>query len=125
MALFDKKTEEKKETPVKTEGVAAKTTTANMPAEDINAVLRNPRLTEKATMGVEGRVYTFNIDPRANKQQVIKAVQMVYKVTPLKVHISKIARKNVRNPRTGITGVKGGGKKAMVYLKKGDSISFV
>jgi large subunit ribosomal protein L23 len=126
MGLFDKKKEVSKEAPAETkEEVVKKTSDFSVSAEDLNTVLKNPRITEKATMNTENRVYTFDVDPRANKKQIARAVEMIYKVTPVKVHISKIARKTTRNPRTGVMGVKGGGKKAMVYLKKGDSISFV
>ncbi len=129
MALFEKKTKENKDQKPAPEQDVQHSTPASEPttiaSENIDAVLSHPRLTEKATRGIEGRVYTFDMHPRANKIQVKKAIEKIYKVTPVKVNVSKIARKSVRNPRTGEMGVKGGGKKAMVYLKKGDSISIV
>ena len=91
--------------------------------EDLARVLIRPRVTEKATIGTADNVYVFDVAPDANKTQIKHAVKKVYNVDPVKVHVSKIARKNVRSLRDGTKGVKGGGKKAYVYLKKGDSIS--
>ncbi len=93
--------------------------------ENLARVLTNPRVTEKATLGIENRTYTFDIAPDANKKQIKEAIKLVYNVDPVKVHVTKIAKKKKRNARTGIYGVKSGGKKAYVYLKKGDSITLM
>ncbi len=93
--------------------------------ENLARVLTNPRVTEKATLGIENRTYTFDIAPDANKKQIKEAIKLVYNVVPVKVHVTKIAKKKKRNARTGIYGVKSGGKKAYVYLKKGDSITLM
>lgn len=92
--------------------------------EDLSWVLIKPRLTEKAArLGSTDNVYTFNVDQRANKIQIKKAIQQYHKVTPLKVNII------VNNPRPrsfrGKKGTMAGFKKAMVFLKKGDTIDFV
>jgi len=92
---------------------------------DLSWVLTSPRLSEKAMMATDRNVYVFNVSPRANKKQIAEAIKMKYDVVPEKIRVTKIARKAVRNPRTGIPGVKGGGKKAYVYLKEGDSINVV
>jgi large subunit ribosomal protein L23 len=86
-------------------------------------VLRNPRITEKAAYASDKNVYTFDIAPRASKVEVVKAVKEIYKVTPIKVNVSAIPKKRVF--RKNSVGVKGGGKKAYVFLKKGDKIEFV
>lgn len=93
--------------------------------EDIAGILKHPRMTEKATLGIENKVYVFDVSPRANKKQIKEAVKRVYKVDPVKVHVVTIAKKGVRNARTGIRGVKSGGKKAYVYLKKSDTITLM
>lgn len=93
--------------------------------ENLARVLSHPRITEKASMGIERGVYVFDVAPDSNKKQIKEAIKLVYDVDPIKVHVSKIAKKNVRNMRTGAKGVKGGGKKAYVYLKKGDTISIM
>jgi len=91
---------------------------------DYSGVLIKPRITEKATiLAEENNVYTFNVDPRASKKEISKAVQKNYEVNPVKVNISDVKRKRVF--ARGKKGIKAGGKKAMVYLKKGDKIEFV
>jgi large subunit ribosomal protein L23 len=89
------------------------------------SVLRGPRVTEKATMLAEGgkaAIYTFEIDPRANKVEVRAAIKAAYKVDPVKVNIVKLPAKMVfRRGKVGrVTGV----KKALVYMKPGDKIDF-
>lgn len=80
------------------------------------------RITEKSAILAEKGVYTFNVAKVANKNEVKKAIKVVYGVEPLRVTITQIAKKTVT--RRGITSVKQGGKKAVVYLKKGDKITF-
>jgi large subunit ribosomal protein L23 len=116
MALFSNKN--KKET---TRTVAAVQTNAPHNAW----VLRNPRITEKAT-DVSGKgVYVFDVASGANKSQIIRAVSDIYHVTPVKVNIVKTGGKTVRNPRTGIVGTTSDTKKAYVFLKKGETISIM
>src|SRR3989338_8043934 len=50
-------------------------------------------------------------------------VRAVYNVTPRMVHIVTVPAKQKRSARTGGLGVKSGGKKAYVYLKKGETIT--
>ncbi len=69
-------------------------------------------------------VYVFDIAASATKRDITRAVQGLYKVTPRKVNVVTVRRKAVRNARTGREGVKGGGRKAYVFLKQGDSITF-
>lgn len=87
-----------------------------------DSIIKRPRITEKAALSSEKGVYTFDISPNANKSEVIKMIKNLYNVTPVKVNITKIASKNVFVK--GNWGVKSGGKKAVVYLKKGDKINF-
>ena len=88
--------------------------------KSINNVLISPRVTEKATFLAEENVYVFNVSPRSNKKDITKAVLTFYKVTPKKIRVVRIPRKKVLV--RGKKGVKSGGKKAYVYLKKGDKI---
>jgi len=125
MALFSRKKKEEKEVTdtevVKATVPAKKDNTAG--GEDISRVLVNPRITEKATEKTTGGVYVFDVAVDANKKQIEKAIRALYKVTPHKIRIARVPSKKVRNARTGMAGVKSGGKKAYVYLKGGDSIS--
>lgn len=115
MALFGtkKKTETKAAAPAAISSVRSATT----------ALLTRPRITEKATASALGSVYVFDVAGNATKRDIIAAVIALYKVTPRKVAIAAIPKKSVRSMRTGIRGTKGGGKKAYVYLAKGETIS--
>ena len=88
-------------------------------------ILRNPRVTEKATIASEHGVYVFDVAPDATKSCIAHAVKTYYKVVPRKVHIVTIPAKRVRSRLRGRFGVVSGGKKAYVYLKKGDSMELV
>lgn len=114
MAILKKKTE-KKEVVVKKEGTTRRT---------MAHVLLRPRITEKASQqSMDRNVYTFEVAESASKHHIAKAVKDFYSVTPLKIAIVRIPRKQV--VVRGKRGVKAGGKKAYVYLKKGDKIEFV
>ena len=86
-------------------------------------VIKNGRVTEKATDALENNVYTFNVSLSANKKEVEKAVFSIYKVKPVRVNILKVPNKTVLSK--GKKGVKSGGKKAVVYLRKEDKIEFI
>jgi large subunit ribosomal protein L23 len=87
-------------------------------------VLLRPRVTEKASQkAMEDNVYIFEIPKTATKREVKKAVTDFYKVVPVKIATIAIPRKEVFV--RGKKGFTGGGKKAYVYLKKGDKIEFV
>jgi large subunit ribosomal protein L23 len=92
-------------------------------AQSLAWVLVSPRITEKATDVAGRNVIVFNVAPKANKVLVARAVQAIYKVTPLRVNIAPVKGKTVRSPRTGKLGFTSEGKKAYVYLKAGDTIS--
>lgn len=81
-----------------------------------------PRITEKSAISAEKGVYTFNVDSTANKNEVKKAIKFIYGVMPERVSMTTIADKKI--VRRGIVSTKKGGKKAVVYLKKGDKITF-
>lgn len=86
-------------------------------------VIKNPRVTEKGSFAMEQNVYTFEVTRSATKAEIRKAVFALYKVHPVKVNVLAIPRKKVM--LRGRAGWKGGGRKAFVYLKKGDKIEFV
>ncbi|MCW9054489.1 MAG: 50S ribosomal protein L23 [Candidatus Pacebacteria bacterium] len=91
---------------------------------DTASILTRPRITEKATLNAEEGVYVFDVSPRATKHDIIEAIQTLYKVTPRKINITRVPSKRVRvRGSRNLFGTKSGGKKAYVYLKKGDTIS--
>ncbi len=128
MALFGKKdsakdADKKSETEVKTKTVKV----SNGEVKDLSfaagVVIKNPRITEKTAYASDNNVYAFDVSPRATKVEVMRAVLEIYKFKPTKVNIVSVPVKRVF--RRNSVGVKGGGKKAYVYLKKGDKIEFV
>lgn len=120
MALFGtKKSDEVKKENVVSSTPSLRTTVGN----DLSHILRQPRITEKATMHQESGVYTFDIADSATKSEVAQAVKAQYGVMPQKVRVVTIPSKEKRNFRTGTRGATRGGKKAYVYLKKGETIT--
>lgn len=85
--------------------------------------LKKPRITEKASLLASQNIYTFDVPKGFNKAEIAMAVKTLYKVTPLSVRVIAVPSKSTMN--RGRPGVKSGGKKALVYLKKGDKIEFV
>lgn len=89
----------------------------------MTSIIKNPRVTEKASFAAEQNVYTFDVSAKATKSEIKKAIFVLYKIHPAKVNVSSIQKKRVM--LKGREGLKGGGRKAFVYLKKGDKIDFV
>ena len=87
-------------------------------------VLLRPCVTEKASKSaMEDNVYMFEVGVRATKRDIKKAVSDFYKVQAVKIAVLPIPSKDV-----SVRGKKGRtakGKKAYIYLKKGDKIEFV
>jgi len=91
--------------------------------EKIKNTIKNPRVTEKANNVSTQNVYTFNVAVSANKKEIKKTIFSLYKVKPVKINILPVPYKNITSK--GKKGTRGGGKKAVVYLKKEDKIEFI
>ena len=85
--------------------------------------IKNPRVTEKASNILAQNVYIFNVSVSATKQEIKKAVFLLYKVKPVKINVLGVPHKKIVSK--GKIGTRGGGKKAIVYLKKEDKIETV
>lgn len=85
-------------------------------------LLLKPRITEKASTSATKDLpaFVFEIGPTMTKGEVTAIIKKEYKVTPIKVHTITVPRKKIFY--RGKWGVKAGLKKALVYLKKGDTI---
>lgn len=83
-------------------------------------VLKKPHISEKATLLSESDFYVFKVEDRANKNKVKEEVEKKYKVDVLSVRMIKIPSKKRRVGKT--EGKKKGYKKAVVKIKKGQSI---
>ncbi|MEK7088168.1 MAG: 50S ribosomal protein L23 [Patescibacteria group bacterium] len=88
-----------------------------------NVKIIRPRVTEKATTVAENGVYVFEVEKDANKKEIAADIKNLYKVSPVKINVVKIPRKQVFV--RGKKGFKAGGKKAYVYLKKGEKIEII
>lgn len=87
-----------------------------------SATLISPRVTEKAARLSDSSAYVFNVAPGAHKAEIAAEIKRIYKVTPRKVTLVAVPRKTVVNRATNRMGATAAGKKAYVYLKKGDKI---
>ena len=86
-------------------------------------VLKSPQITEKATLLTEKNQYIFKIAQEANKTEVKKAVEGIYKVDVIGVKIIKIPAKRIKLGK--ISGWKKGYKKAVVKIKSGQKIELL
>ncbi len=86
------------------------------------SIIKNPRITEKATLLLESACYTFDVENGATKSEIIKAVKELYKVTPKAVRTVAVTSKKVTSRKSNKVGYTSAGRKAYVYLKKGDKI---
>jgi len=85
--------------------------------------IKTVRVTEKGARQSEKlNQYTVVADPRANKLDIRRAVQELFKVKVVKVNTLNV-RGKVRRKRTAHVGHAPNWKKAIVTLKKGDKIS--
>ncbi len=120
MALFSSN---KKTATKKTVKAAAAPAVSQQSKTSYAHILVGPRITEKATDHQYKGVYTFDVAANATKRDVIRAVHLLYKVTPRMVRVVSRPAKVKRNMRTGRTTVIKSGRKACVYLKSGETIT--
>ncbi len=133
MALFGKKkvvdaeiveeVKTKKVAVKKTETKEVKTPKAKAVKATSEVEVKNDysyRITEKATKLSDKNVYVLNIPKTENKTELKKVLETKYKVTVLKINIVNSPKKE--KVTKGRYGMRGGGKKAYITLKAGDSI---
>ena len=82
--------------------------------------IRQPIITEKATILSEQNKTVFKVHSGANKNSIKKNIEKLFKVTVIKVNI--INTKTKKKIKQGKLSTKPGYKKAIVTLKKGQSI---
>ena len=83
-------------------------------------IVLEPVVSEKSYEGTADGIYTFKVHPDAHKTQIRQAVEELFEVKVERVNIVKVQAKPKRRGR--ILGSKPGWKKAVVQLKKGDTI---
>ena len=88
---------------------------------DIYQVLKRPIVTEKSTLMNEKDKYVFEVDTKATKHQIKKAVQEAFDVTVLRVNTMVVRGKRKRfGPRFT---KKKSWKKAVVTVASGNTIT--
>ena len=82
--------------------------------------IKNPIITEKATILSEQNKTVFRVHDKANKKNIKKNIEKLFKVNVVKINI--INQKTKIKMKQGKKSYKPGYKKAIVTLKKGQSI---
>ncbi len=86
-------------------------------------IILRPLVTEKSTdLRVTEDKYAFKVDLKANKPEIKKAVEELFKVKVIEVHTMIMHGKVKRMGR--FEGKRPNWKKAIVSLKKGEKIEF-
>tara|TARA_B100001057_G_scaffold292785_1_gene292870 strand:- start:8640 stop:8933 length:294 start_codon:yes stop_codon:yes gene_type:complete len=85
----------------------------------LDSIIR-PIITEKATVLSEQNKTVFKVHKRANKKNIKKNIEKLFKVNVVKVNIINL--KSKIKLKQGKFSKKSGYKKAIVTLKKGQSI---
>ena len=80
----------------------------------------SPNVTEKSTSLSEFNKVVFKVSKNANKKSIKKSIEKIFKVNVIKINSIKLKGKTkmIRNKKAS----KPGYKKAIVTLKKGQSI---
>ncbi len=92
----------------------------NTEVENDNLII-SPRITEKASLQSNANAYTFVVKKEATKLSLAKEIEKTYKVKPLSINII-----NLKGTAVFVRGKHGRTnaiKKAIVFLKKGDTIN--
>ncbi len=82
--------------------------------------IKNPIITEKATVLSEQNKTVFKVHGKANKKNIKKNIEKLFKVNVIKINIVNL--KSKKKIKQGKMSVKTGYKKAIITLKKGQSI---
>ena len=94
-----------------------------MTKEEAYKILRRPLITEKSTdLKEEYNKIAFEVDKRANKIQIRKAVELIFNVSVEDVRTMNFKGKKVRMGR--FQGKLPDWKKAIVTLKPGQKVEF-
>ena len=89
---------------------------------DIYQVIKEPRITEKASLQKEGHnQVSFKVHKRANKIEIRKAVETLFKTKVVDVRTMNVRGKRRRMGRN--VGKKPDWKKAVVRLAPGENIA--
>jgi len=90
-------------------------------------IIKEPCITEKASLLAEQNKYVFKVYPNVNKIEIRKAVELVYntKVSNVRIIHSSPKKRRLGKHEGWRNGLKHGFKKAIVTLKKGEKIELL
>lgn len=134
---INKPKERKKEKPKKKEAVVAKEEKKEKPVQakptqpqrqrkitgDSVRFLKSPHIAEKSTDLLANNQYVFRVWPRANKVEIKKAVESIFKVDVTGIQIVNLPKKSRRLGR--FQGETRSLKKAIVRIKDGQKIEIL
>jgi len=89
---------------------------------DLIHVLKRPLVTEKSTLGLSKGKYVFEVDRRATKKEIIKAIEDTYGVHIIGVQTITGRGKKRKIGRTRIEICQPDWKKTVVQLAEGEKI---
>lgn len=89
---------------------------------DLKNVIKKPIITEKATQEAALGRYSFEVDRRANKREIARAIEEFFKVRVQKVRTIMVRGKRKRVGRTRREVKRSDWKKAIVQLTEGQKI---
>ena len=84
--------------------------------KDADDIIIRPVITERSTIGIQNKKYTFQVANDANKIEIAKAVEKLFNVKVEKVNTLHVRGRATRVGKN--TGYKPDWKKAIVTLKK-------
>ncbi|HET7489392.1 MAG TPA: 50S ribosomal protein L23 [Acidimicrobiales bacterium] len=90
--------------------------------KDPRDVILRPVVSEKSYALLEEGVYTFVVDPRANKTEIRQAVESIFNVQVANVNTLNRKGKRKRNRRQATYGKRADTKRAIVTLAGDDRI---
>jgi large subunit ribosomal protein L23 len=90
--------------------------------DDPRDVIIEPVVSEKSYALMETGVYTFIVNPDANRIEIRNAVQEIFGVRVLKVNTLNRKGKRKRNRKSFSFGTRASTKRAIVTLQAGDRI---
>jgi large subunit ribosomal protein L23 len=90
--------------------------------KDPRTVILRPVVSEKSYSLLDSGVYTFIVDPDANKIEIRQAVESIFGVRVEKVNTLNRSGKRKRNRRSFTYGKRPDTKRAIVTLAPGDRI---
>lgn len=88
-------------------------------------VIKKAILSEKAYVQMARSIYSFKVDRRATKKEIASAIKKQFSVQVEKVNVINLSpnRRKITGTRREVEIL--GGKKAIVYLKAGQTISML